>query len=461
MRKDDSISNNGLVNVKGLEPNGSWYYSTDGGSTLLNGFATSFMLPSSTYYTGSIFARQVDSAGNISAYGQIGAATIDTIAPSVALLNSPLANGTYGLGATIPVAVQFSEDVYVNTAGGLPRLRLETGIIDRYAIYSGGTGSNLLTFSYTVQAGDASTDLDHHSSSALELNGGTIQDGAGNTALLTLAAPGTTGSLAAIKNLVINGSLQPNLTITAISSTVSEGSSINLALSSDTIAPGSTLYWGFSGNGITAADVTPSELTGSLSLGSDRRAAFSRAIALDGAKEGDEQLTFNIFNDPGRTLSLGQVQFTLRDLVPNVLSGATDGRDLLIGTGGDELISGVPAGSLLNGRDSYDTLTGIGGNDIFVLGTSAVVFYNDGNSALTGAADLAVITDFNAGDQIQLKGAAADYRLSSALLSGVRGSLVHWRAAAGAGTADEVIGFVQGLTPTALSLANTRQFLYV
>jgi hypothetical protein len=242
---------------------------------------------------------------------------------------------------------------------------------------------------------------------------------------------------------------------------VTEGGSISVALSSDTLAAGAPIFWTFSGDGITAGDVSPSGLSGSLNLGSDQRAAFSRAISRDGLTEGDEQLTLSFFSDANRTLSLGQARFTLRDLVPVGVGGATDGRDQITGTAADELISGVPAGSVLNGRGSYDTLTGNGGNDIFLLGTATTVYYNDGKANTTGAADLAAITDFNAGDLIQLKGSAADYRLSSAVLSGNSGTFLHWRAAAGAGSSDETIGFVQGLAPSALSLTNSSQFLYL
>jgi hypothetical protein len=103
----------------------------------------------------------------------------------------------------INLVVQFSEAVFVNTTSGTPRLQLETGAIDRYAIYTGGSGTNTLSFSYTVQAGDSSADLDQVSSSALELNGGTIKDAAGNNANFSLATPGGVGSLAANAAIVI------------------------------------------------------------------------------------------------------------------------------------------------------------------------------------------------------------------------------------------------------------------
>ena len=80
--------------------------------------------------------------------------------------------------------------------------------IDRVRIginYTGGTGSSTLTFTYTVQAGDVSADLDYISTTALTLNGSTIRDAAGNNAILTLATPGAANSLGNNKALVIDG----------------------------------------------------------------------------------------------------------------------------------------------------------------------------------------------------------------------------------------------------------------
>ena len=58
------------------------------------------------------------------------------------------------------------------------------------AVYAGGSGSNILTFNYVVAAGDAASPLDYTSTSALTLNGGTIEDAAGDVASLILPAPG-------------------------------------------------------------------------------------------------------------------------------------------------------------------------------------------------------------------------------------------------------------------------------
>lgn len=124
----------------------------------------------------------------------------DVTAPTVMNVSSTAANGTYTAGSIINITVTFSETVNVT---GTPQLVLETGVIDRLANYTSGNGSDTLTFIYTVQAGDQSSDLDYVSSDSLTLNGGAIQDTANNDAVLTLPGPGAAGSLGANKAIVI------------------------------------------------------------------------------------------------------------------------------------------------------------------------------------------------------------------------------------------------------------------
>jgi hypothetical protein len=126
-------------------------------------------------------------------------------------VTSTTANGTYGVGAAINVRVTFSEVV---TVTGSPTLTLETGSVNRIATYASGTGSATLVFDYTVQAGDASPDLDYVGAGSLGLGGGTIRDAVANNAVLTLPAPGAVGSLGANKAIVIDG-VPPAVTITS------------------------------------------------------------------------------------------------------------------------------------------------------------------------------------------------------------------------------------------------------
>jgi uncharacterized repeat protein (TIGR02059 family) len=128
--------------------------------------------------------------------------SVDAIAPHVTGVSSPTVNGVYAIGDTITVTVSFSEAV---TVSGTPQLLLKLGGYEVPATYVSGSGSSTLAFSYTVGSGDLSPDLDYASSAALQLNGGSILDAAGNDATLILPSPGTAGSLGANKAIIVDG----------------------------------------------------------------------------------------------------------------------------------------------------------------------------------------------------------------------------------------------------------------
>ncbi|MBF0239838.1 MAG: Ig-like domain-containing protein, partial [SAR324 cluster bacterium] len=167
--------------------------------------------------------RVTDSAANQSTVLTVNTFEIDTVSPSISSVSSSATNGSYKLGDTLTLSVTFNETVTVTVTGGYPLLTLETGSTDRSIPYSSGSGSNTLNFTYMVQAEDNSVDLDYTNTSALTLNGSTIQDAAGHNALLTLPTPGATGSLAYNKSLVIDGILP---IVSSVSSSTTNGTYI-------------------------------------------------------------------------------------------------------------------------------------------------------------------------------------------------------------------------------------------
>jgi hypothetical protein len=145
---------------------------------------------------------------------------VDTTAPTVTNVTSTTSDGTYKAGDIIAVTVTFSEAV---TVSGTPTLTLEMGGTDRAVDYVSGSGSDTLTFNYTVQSGDTSSDLDYNATTALALNSGTINDAVGNAATLTLASAGGSGSLGANKALVVDTTAP---TITSVTLSTSVGTSL-------------------------------------------------------------------------------------------------------------------------------------------------------------------------------------------------------------------------------------------
>ena len=198
---NDITSDNGLLSNLSTADNGHTWTAT---------FTPTANTTDASNLIGLNLTTITDLAGNAgSGSADSGNYTIDTQRPSLSNpsgLTTTTANGSYAVGSTITILVPFLEVVTVNTSSGTPTLLLETGATDRTATYSSGSGTNTLAFSYTVQTGDTSADLDYTSTIALDPNGGTIQDAAGNDAILSLSTPGEAGSLGANAALVIDTS---------------------------------------------------------------------------------------------------------------------------------------------------------------------------------------------------------------------------------------------------------------
>lgn len=138
-------------------------------------------------------------------------------------VTSSTPNGDFGEDASISIEIQFAETV---TVSGIPQLTLETGAIDRVINYESGSGTTTLTFSYLVQAGDSSSDLDYKTTNALSLNGGTITYPAGDNAYIILATPGAANSLSANKAIAIDA-VAPVLSDSSTSTVTTAGVTLN------------------------------------------------------------------------------------------------------------------------------------------------------------------------------------------------------------------------------------------
>ncbi len=122
-------------------------------------------------------------------------------APTVVSVSSTKVNGIYKTADVIALTVLFSETVNVV---GTPTLTVEVGATDAVVNYSSGSGSSLLTFTYTVSSNQNSYDLDYQSINALALNGGTIRNSIGTNAVLTLPTNGGANSIAGQKSISID-----------------------------------------------------------------------------------------------------------------------------------------------------------------------------------------------------------------------------------------------------------------
>ncbi len=237
-------------------------------------------------------------------------------------VSSTTPDGAYRAGAVITLTVTFSKAVVVS---GLPSLALETGSIDRSATYAGGSGTTTLSFSYIVQAGDTSADLDVLSASALALNGGSIKDLTGNDATLTLAAPGAPGSLGAAKNLVI-----------------------------DTTAP--LITASPTAIGVSAISITANEAGTASLVRADTTTIVTTALTANTATS--------------LTLAAQAVVTSATLLVADVAGNITTAPpSFRLGTNGADAISGTAGADFLYGFGGNDTLTGGTGSDVLIGGS--------------------------------------------------------------------------------------------
>jgi hypothetical protein len=193
--------------------------------------------------------------GNTGSLSNTSNVVIDTTAETVASVSG--ANGTYRLGQSVTITVAFSNPVIVNTSGGMPTLALATGTGNAFASYTSGTGTANLSFTYTVQTGDFSSDLDYAATTSLALNGGTIRDAAGNNAVLTLAAPGATGSLSNTSNIVVDGVVPVVTSITRTSPSPTNGATatFTVVFSESVSGVGTSDFTLFTSGGISGASV--------------------------------------------------------------------------------------------------------------------------------------------------------------------------------------------------------------
>ena len=311
---------------------------------------------------------------------------VDGVVPTVSSVTSPTSNGTYKTGDTISVVVNFSETVIVT---GTPQLTLETGLTDRSASYSSGSGTSALTFTYTVQSGDTTADLDYVATNSLALNGGSIRDEAGNNATLTLASPGAANSLGANRNIVIDA-ISP--TVTSVTSTTANdtykiGDVISISVNfSETVTvtgtPQLTLETGATDRVVNYASGSG---TGTL--------VFSYTV-----QAGDQSADLDYASTAALALNGG----TIRDAAGNAatLALASPGSANSLGANRNIVIDGVrpavtsiaPAGSTFGGASSVtftvtfsETVTGVTPDDfaLTVTGTAAGTIVSVSHSGTT------------------------------------------------------------------------------
>ncbi|MEN7548276.1 T9SS type A sorting domain-containing protein [Rapidithrix thailandica] len=179
-----------------IKPQGGWSGTVESVSTIIasdakieNYFGTSVALSGDKMVAGA--------PGNFGNSSKSGAVYFFQAKPAEIWDIRPyFANQSNKAGDVISIQLQFSQPVEVQNPQVPPKLLLETGETDRFAIYKENNGTDRFVFEYTVQAGDYAKWLDYKSEEALVIsdNAGIISAN-GLPARLTLPAPGTENSL--------------------------------------------------------------------------------------------------------------------------------------------------------------------------------------------------------------------------------------------------------------------------
>ncbi|WP_447553330.1 Ig-like domain-containing protein [Vreelandella sp. EE22] len=101
-----AITNEGTVEIGGLEEGATWQYSLDGGNTWQAGAGAGFVLPDAEYALNDVQVRQTDTAGNIGAPASLSAVVVDTTRPDAPTLGLVNDTGDMGDGVTADGTVQ-------------------------------------------------------------------------------------------------------------------------------------------------------------------------------------------------------------------------------------------------------------------------------------------------------------------------------------------------------------------
>ena len=207
----------------------------------------------------------------------------------------------------------------------------------------------------------------------------------------------------------------PTYTINSDTS-IDEGKTLKVEISTTNVKEGSYVHWQISGDGIEMNDFNAiHNLWGASLVNSDGKAIVDFNIKNDNLTEGNEVIKFELFDRGHHNIrkKVGETFITIQDTsktpvitTPQSLWG-TVGNDIITGGAGPDRITGVlPSGTTKEsmGVGQIDVLFGGAGSDVFLLGDSRGVFYDDGIKNNFGASDYALIKDFKRGeDKLQLK----------------------------------------------------------
>ena len=174
-------------------------------------------LPSGATVT-DVAGNAADLSGAVTTFPGL---SIDPPPVVVSVAETP-SSGDLGVGKTVTLTLTLNDVVTVS--GGIPSLALNDGGI---ATYVSGSGTNALTFRYTVGAGDNTASL---AATGLTLNGATIQNSLGDQAIFSFNGVTQTGPQIDTATPAVTSVAASGTGITAGSGDLPSGSVVTLTV---------------------------------------------------------------------------------------------------------------------------------------------------------------------------------------------------------------------------------------
>ena len=364
------------------------------GNATVSGNAWSFSVSLTADADNNFVVQAEDVVNNVSNDVDVPTITEDSVQPTVTNITSTTANATYGAGDVVSITVTFDEVV---TVTGTPQLTLETGIVDGVVDYTSGSGTNTLTFNYTIQTGDLTSDLDYVATNSL-IAGTSIQDAGGNDAVLTLPTPGAAGSLGANKAIVIDA--LPTVTLSVDNSSIDEdsGTATLTATLSAVSTTDVTVTLAYSGTAINGTEYNSSAST-SITINAGQPSANAPVIITpvnDGDPEANETIIVDITGvTNGSENGVQQQTITIvDDDTPSVSFAAASSSGLESVSSATFTVNSSLVSALTVTVDYAVTGTAAGGGTDYTLANGTLTF-NPGSTSeditLTGIVDDAIL----------------------------------------------------------------------